>query len=221
MLPVQETTRALPHALGRDGKGSLTRAPLVDQDGAPVLMVGTDAAEVEGDLQAGRLRRPRCDGELRPWGWKPRRWLRHPGGQVAWRLRRGRCRECRRTHVRLPVVALGRRLDAVEVIGSALVAKVSGAGHRTIAARLGRPKETVRGWLRRAQRRAEAIRDHFTRLAHRWGCDLRLEPRGSPLGDALEIIGIAARAPAERWGTASVWHFVAGATNGALLSNTS
>ncbi len=121
----------------------------------------------------------------------------------------------------LPVVALARRLDAVEVIGNALIAKVAGAGHRTIAARLGRPEETVRGWLRRAERRAEAIRDHFTRMAHGLGCDLRLEPRGSPLADALEVIGVAAKAAAERWGAASVWHFVAGVTGGALLCNTS
>lgn len=183
-------------------------------------MVTAGAAEVEVELRQGRLECPLCSGELRPWGWRPRRWLRYWGEVVAWRLRRSRCRECRSTHVLLPVVALGRRLDAVEVIGSALVAQVEGTGHRQIAGRLGAPEETVRGWLRRAKRRAEVIRNHFTQLGQGLGCDLRLEPRGSPLGDALEVIGVTARAAAERWGTASVWHFVAGATGGALLSNT-
>ncbi|WP_326809693.1 hypothetical protein OIE62_40760 [Streptomyces scopuliridis] len=54
--------------------------------------------------------------------------------------------------------ALVRRVDFAEVIGAALVAKAAGAGARTIAARLGRPVDTVRGWLRAFARRAEQIR---------------------------------------------------------------
>ena len=49
----------------------------------------------------------------------------------------------------LPVVVLLRRADTSAVIGAALVAKAAGAGHRRIAMVLGRPAETVRGWLRR------------------------------------------------------------------------
>src|SRR4029453_17122586 len=55
--------------------------------------------------------------------------------------------------VLLPVFALVRRADRAEVIGAALSAKAAGAGARTIAARLGRPVETVRDWLRRLARR--------------------------------------------------------------------
>lgn len=40
--------------------------------------------------------------------------------------------------------------DTTEAIGAALAAKARGNGHRTIAARLGRPVSTVRRWLRRA-----------------------------------------------------------------------
>jgi transposase len=51
------------------------------------------------------------------------------------------------------------------VIGRAIEAKVAGAGHRVIAERLGVPKDTVRGWLRRFALRAGEVRGYFTR----WG----------------------------------------------------
>lgn len=67
------------------------------------------------------------------------------------------------THVLLPVSALLRRADAAAVIVSALVAKARcGLGFRRIAAVLGRPGETVRGWLRRFAERAESVRSVFT-----------------------------------------------------------
>jgi DNA-directed RNA polymerase specialized sigma24 family protein len=62
------------------------------------------------------------------------------------------------THVVLPAASVPRRADAAEVIGSALLAKAAGRGHRTIAAELGVPAGTVRGWLRRATARAGSIR---------------------------------------------------------------
>jgi len=67
------------------------------------------------------------------------------------------------THVLLPVNALLRRADTAAVIVSALAAKARcGFGFRRIAADLGRPGETVRGWLRRFAERAEAVRSMFT-----------------------------------------------------------
>ena len=63
----------------------------------------------------------------------------------------------------LPVSALLRRADTAAVIVSALAAKARcGFGFRRIAADLGRPGETVRGWLRRFAARAEAVRSMFT-----------------------------------------------------------
>lgn len=98
------------------------------------------------------------------------------------------------THVLLPVLALWRRRDLAEVIGEALEAKLAGAGHRRIARRLDVPADTVRGWLRRFSARASEVREHFTRLAHALGADLgAIEPRASPLADALEAVGVAAR----------------------------
>lgn len=192
---------------------------------APVLMVDPDPVGVERALVAGELACPGCLGELRPWARVPRRLREHAADRRVW-LRRSRCRACRVTHVLLPVMALARRLDLVEVIGAALAAKAAGAGHRRLAEELGVPPTTARGWLRRFAARAGPIREHFTRLAHALDPELgSICPRGSPAADALEAIGMAAAAAARRLGpAASPWQFAAGATGGLLLaapSNTS
>lgn len=191
--------------------------------GAPVLMVGIDEGEVERDLVAGGLVCPACEGRLRPWGFARCRVLRDRGGvERRRRPRRSICGGCGVTHVLLPVLTFLRRRDLAEVIGEALEAKVAGAGRRRIAKELNVPVDTVRGWLRRFAARASEVREFFTRLAHSLGADLRaIEPRASPLADALEAVGVAARTFAERFGPTPVWHFVSGATGGRLLSNTS
>lgn len=121
----------------------------------------------------------------------------------------------------LPVVGFLRRRDLAEVIGDALVANAAGVGHRRIAGRLGVHPDTVRGWLRRFAARAVEVREHFTRLAQGLGADLRVvQPRASPAADALEAIGVAARAAAELFGPAPVWEFASGASGGWLLANT-
>ena len=74
------------------------------------------------------------------------------------RPRRARCGSCLVTHVLLAVSCLLRRADGVDVIGAALRVKAAGVGHRPIAARLGRPASTVRGWLRAFARNAETVR---------------------------------------------------------------
>jgi Domain of unknown function (DUF6431) len=185
---------------------------------APVLMVEPDPAGVERALVAGELACPSCRGELRPWGRAPRR-LRDFERDRPVGVRRSRCRACRVTHVLLPTVALARRRDLVEVIGAALVAKASGAGHRPIADLLLVPRSTVRGWLRRFAARAGPIREHFTCLA--MALDSQADPpqpRGSPLADAVEAIGVAAAVAVRRLGPAtSPWQFASGATAGRLL----
>lgn len=185
-------------------------------------MVENDADAVDCDLFAGRVACPTCDGVLRPWGWARRRPVRCRGGSVWLRPRRGRCRSCGGTHVLLPVDSLVRRRDEVAVIGSALLAWLGGAGHRRIAASLGLPADTVRGWLRRFAVRAEDVRAHFWRLAHRLDASLgAIEPRGSRVADAFEAIGVAAGAAVRRFGPlSSLWAFVSGATGGRLLCNT-
>ncbi|MFN0092252.1 MAG: helix-turn-helix domain-containing protein [Acidimicrobiales bacterium] len=127
------------------------------------------------------------------------------------------------THVLLPTFALLRRRDVAAVIGEALRARhLDGASRRAVAAGAGVHPDTARGWLRRFVTRAEDIRVAFSSLAHRLDAELgSIEPRGSPLADALEAIGVAAAAATRRLGPAPLWEFVAGASGGRLLANTS
>ncbi|MDP9465511.1 MAG: helix-turn-helix domain-containing protein [Actinomycetota bacterium] len=114
-----------------------------------------------------------------------------------------------------------RRRDLVEVIGAALVAKAAGVGHRRVAVMVGVPVSTVRGWLRRFARSAEAVRVWFSVLAH--GLDPMLgavTPAGSAVGDAVEAIAVAARAASLRLAPVEPWRFASAASRGRLLSNT-
>jgi hypothetical protein len=152
-------------------------------------------------LTDGQLRCPDCAEVLARWGHVARRFVRDATGVVEKiRLRRAICPPsddggCGRTHVLLPAFLLGRRLDVVEVIWSALRACADGLGWRRLAALVGRPASTVRGWTARAQGRAGMIRDRFTQLEHLLvaadGDDMaRVAPTGSGLGDALAQIGV-------------------------------
>jgi hypothetical protein len=185
---------------------------------APVIMVGTDAAEVERRLLAGGLVCP-CGDVLAPWGFARPRVVRG-AGQV--RPRRVRCPGCRVTHVLLSIACLWRRADAVEVIGAALRAKAAGAGHRPIAARLDRPVSTVRGWLRSFARNAETTRSMFTSLLARLDpLQSPFRPAGSAFADAVEAIGAVAAAARRRLGVVgavSPWQLVSAVTEGRLLS---
>lgn len=186
-------------------------------------MVENDGGGVERDLAGGRMACPGCGGELRPWGFARWRVLRERACERKVRPRRSRCRSCLVTHVLLPAVALLRRRDLAAVIGEALRARyLDGASRRAVAAGAGVHPDTARGWLRRFVVRADDVRVAFTSLAHRLDAELGpIEPRGSPPVDALEAIGVAARAATRRLGPAPLWEFVAGASGGRLLSNTS
>jgi uncharacterized Tic20 family protein len=162
-----------------------------------VLTVSADRDQVERQLGVSGLFCPDCGGALAGWGRARPRQIRGPDRGVS-RLtpRRARCRDCRRTHVLLPVTCLARRADAAEVIGVALEAKAAGAGHRTIASVLGRPASTVRGWLRAFSVRAEVVRQAFTALAAGLITDPPLPgPAGSAMGDAVAAVTAAAGRP--------------------------
>jgi len=91
--------------------------------------------------------------------------------------------------------------DEVAVIGEAIEAKAAGKGHRRVAARLALPAWRVRRWLRRLAERAVEITGHYTQWAH--ALDVSLGPVGSSggaFGDAVEAIGVAARAAVLRLG---------------------
>lgn len=186
-------------------------------------MVEPDAGSVETRLLAGEIACADCGGELRPWGYARRRTLRDHGKPVSVRPRRSRCRSCMVTHVLLPVLLLLRRADLAATIGEALVARhVERLRRAEVVIAAGAPADTVRGWLRRFEARAEEIRSQFLGLAHGWDADLGiLKQQGSAARDALEAIGVAAAAGTRRFGPTSLWSLVAGASGGRLLSNTS
>ncbi len=132
----------------------------------------------------------------------------------------------------LPVLVLVRRADTVAVIGAALAAKAAGLGHRRIATGLGRPAETVRGWLRRFGARVEQVRVVFTGWCRALAPDPVLpDPAGSAWADALAAIVAAAHALSARFHTATtaadvgadvgatpVWEVAVSVSGGRLLA---
>ena len=189
--------------------------------GGIVLIVENDPAVVEGDLAAGVVACPACGGSLARWSFARRRILRGEAGPLALRPRRGRCRSCGKTQVLLPDVSLARRVDAVAVIGRALKAASTGLGHRRVARRVDRPASTVRGWLRRFAAAAAKVAAHFTVWAHALDPNLgAVRPARSVLGDAVEAIGVAARAASLRQGPRPAWAWASALSAGRLLSNT-
>jgi hypothetical protein len=186
-----------------------------------VVTVEVDADGVERRLAAGLLNCPDCAGVLTGWGYGRERLVRGPDVVVALRPRRSRCGGCGSTHVLLPVMVLLRRADTSAVIGAALVAKAAGAGHRRIAMVLGRPAETVRGWLRRFAGRAEVVRVVFTVWVRALAPDpVMPDPAGGAWADAIAVIAAAATAIADRFVllTVSPWEVATAVSGGRLLA---
>ncbi|WP_299738610.1 hypothetical protein [Pseudonocardia sp. 73-21] len=129
----------------------------------------------------------------------------------------------------LPVLLLLRRADTAAVIGAALTARAAGQGHRLIAAALGRPADTVRGWLRRFATRAEPVRAVFTGWCRALDPDPVLPgPAGTAWADALAAIHAAVRAVHARFGASDdavagvvvvpVWPVAVAVSAGRLLA---
>lgn len=187
-----------------------------------MLTVSVDQSEVERRLAAGELRCPGCgEGTLRRWGFARRRWVRELDRGRWLCPRRSRCGWCGVTHVLLPADVLLRRADGVEVVGAALAARATGVGARWIAEGLGRPWETVRGWLRRFAVGAGPVRAWFTRLLCQLVADPRLPaPTGGVFADAVAAIVAVAGAVAGRFQVAAVtvWQVAAAVSLGRLLA---
>jgi hypothetical protein len=181
-------------------------------------------------LVSGELACPYCGGRLAPWGHAAPRFVRETAGVVRRiRPRRGICSRaggCGRSHVLLPRLCLGRRVDVVTVIWAALVARAVGWGWRRICAAAKRPASTVRGWLARFAAQAEPIRVGFARLEQvaAAGGDLdRLAPAGHPVADAVAQIGSGCAAVRRAVGPAvfevSAAQMVAACSGGWLLGS--
>lgn len=194
-----------------------------------MLSVGADPVVVERQLRSGELMCPQCGQRLAPWGHAAPRFVRRSAAVVARiRPRRAICSSpagCGRSHVLLPRLCLGRRVDPVAVIWAALVARAAGWGWRRICAVAGRPASTVRGWLSRFADHAEPLRVGFARLERLadTGVDMvRLMPAVSPVADAVAQIGAACAAVRRMAGSAvfevSAAELVAACSGGRLLA---
>lgn len=192
-----------------------------------MVTVEIDPVVVEQRLSSGGLACPGCAGRLTGWGRARNRVVRGPDGPAAVTPRRSRCVRCRATHVLLPVMLLMRRADTAAVIGTALTARAAGHGHRRIAAALGRPADTVRGWLRRFAARVEGVRAVFTGWCRALDPDPVLPgPTGTAWADALAAIDAAARAVHARFGPGfgpgvvgvPVWQVAVAVSTGGLLA---
>ena len=185
-----------------------------------MLVVKDDPEAVEADLSAGLVACPVCGGRLARWGFGSERVVRTLAGVRRLRPRRTRCSSCGTSHVLEPASTVVRHRDTAEVIGTAWLAKVAGAGHRAIAAQLDRPVSTVRRWLRRLSARAEQLRVAATCRLHELDPAAGpIGPTGSPLADALEALGQAAAATSRRLGPRPAWE-VAVALTGGLIAST-
>lgn len=178
-----------------------------------------------GPSLAAGMRCPTCAGGLGSWGGY-RRWVRVGRAVFALRVRRAHCRCCERTHALLPGFLLGRRRDVVDAVGCALGMAGDGRGHRAIAAALGLPASTVRGWLRRLRARGDVLRGWFVGLAVELAePPARAPPEFSGLGLLVRAIADAFLAARLRLGPGAVlggvWAFCSAATSGGLLANTS
>ena len=188
-----------------------------------MLIIAVTPQQLEADLAAGLVACPDCGAQLSRWGYGRSREVRMAHGTRELTPRRTICAGCETTHVLCPAWSLPRRRDAAAVIGQGLALAADGHGHREIAARLGRPPGTVRGWLRAARARAESLRA----CASRWACSLDpcqgpVTPAGSELGDAIEAVMLAVRAWVLRFGPSRTgpWEHAVWLTGGLLSGPT-
>jgi len=188
-----------------------------------MAIVWPTGLDVEGYAAAGRevvVPRPDCPGCRRPmrfWGWYERDV--RVSSVVIHRLlvRRARCCGC--THALLPGFLTWGRLDAVEVIGSAVATMCEGGGMRKVAEGLSLAHTTVRDWRRRFAERAELLAVGFSRFCVAVG-DLAPRLSGPPETVAVAAARAAWVAARRRFGdgVGGLWRLASAVVGGHLLS---
>jgi hypothetical protein len=175
-------------------------------------------------LTHGELRCPLCrDGQLTAWGYGRRRAVRdHDGATITVRPRRTRCQSCSSTHIVMPAALQPRHADTTAVIGTVLLHKAKGLGHRRIAVTISRPVSRVRRWLRRLPP------DHLERLYQDGAENLlaldsdtftALRYRGNMLHHALSLVSAAAYWDRDRYALDDPpWTLIGMYTRGRLLA---
>jgi hypothetical protein len=124
--------------------------------------------------------------------------------------------------VLLPDTVLRRRQYSVEVVGAGLLAAAGGRPWTRVAAGLGVPYQTVRGWLRRFAGRAGLVRAWLSGLLVRLVDDPQV-PAGqvAPAADALVVLAALREQLPVRWpvvATLTAWQLVARLSRCALLA---
>ena len=127
-----------------------------------------------------------------------------------------------------PIVASAPKSPTIAAEAGLFDAPPSGAGqgHRAIAARLGRPQATVRGWLRPFAARAEQTTSHAITWGYRRDLSaLRVEPTAgaTQVQAALQLV-VWAAARAERFIGCRArfrWEVVSSLLSRRLLADTS
>lgn len=191
------------------------------------MIIVADSDETQAGLGERRLACPICGGRFGKHGFSRPRWVRTRGGGCR-RLRPARVRclnpACGRTHVLLPAWCVPGRADDADTIGAALLDAAAGRGHRPIAARLGVPAGTVRGWLRAARAGSQWLYQRAAVVHGRVNLareDPALPVAGrTPLAYAVDALGAAAAAVRRFFGAAldvSAWQLIVFITGGRLL----
>jgi uncharacterized protein DUF6431/helix-turn-helix protein len=196
-----------------------------------VLIVGVLPGEVESMLAAGvgpglacGARCPDCGGPL-VGSWRGyRRLARVEGRVVVLQIARSRCATCRRTHALIPSFLVPGRLDGVASVIAALQRGARGVGQRRIAAQLGLPETTVRGWCQRLRAGAGALVGRLVALADALGAGPgRAPPVRDGLAGLVDVLGALHRAAGRRLGAAGLLDpagLLVAVTGRALLAHT-
>ena len=192
---------------------------------ATVAIVWSCSSSVEAYATAGRavdVPRPDCPDCGRAMGWWSgyERYVRAGRVHRVW-VRRAKCRPCRATHALLPSFALLRRLDVVEVIGSALERVLAGAGLRPVAGVLDVPHTTARDWRRRFRAHAPVLVAGLAALAVELGASAAKLAVDAEAG-ALGALGVVWDRVRRRLGPAAPgrWQLAALVSGGAWLAST-